>query len=161
MKKTQAEEGPPEEECMPAAIGKIVRQVVARKTEGLDPLDVEEIEAWASDQVRRLINHLNVKIWKKRQKGKPIEVNRLQYVAACEVLGIAESAVGQPVDVEGAKTAKKVLLRTLHPDANGGDASKVERYQQVVVAFDAIESYVKLLSKKPRRPYKKRVKLVA
>jgi hypothetical protein len=52
-------------------------------------------------------------------------------------------------------------LRTLHPDANDGDTSKTDRYQQVIAAYDAVERYAKIMSRKPRRPYKKRNKLVA
>jgi hypothetical protein len=134
-----------------------IEQVVVQRTEGIDSLDVEEIRVWMSKEVRRLLGRLSTKIWYKRQKGRPIEVNRMQYVAACKVLGVAESVVGQPVDVDGARIAKRALVKFLHPDANGGDGSKIDRYQQVIDAFDTVEHYSKLVVTKPaRRPYKKR-----
>jgi hypothetical protein len=143
---------------MPASLDAIIEQIALQKADGVDALGVEEIKVWTKKEVKRLLGRLSMKIWYIRQKGKPVEVNRLQYVAACKVLGIAESDVGMPIDLDGAKLAKKALIRFLHPDANGGDVSKVDRYQQVITAFDAIESYSKLFARKRRRPYKKRAR---
>jgi len=139
------------------ALAAVLEQVVVQRCEGIDSLDVEEVRTWMSKEIERLLARLSSKIWYKRQKGSPVEINRLQYVKACKVLGIAESLVGQPVDVEGAKIAKRALVKFLHPDTIGGDSSKTDRYQQVIDAFDTIEDYSKLLAQKPpRRPYKKR-----
>jgi hypothetical protein len=162
-KPTAPAEAPVEEATLPHSLGKIVKQIVAQKTQGIDPLDVEELEVWAAEHVRRLLNHLNVKIWHKRQRAKPIEVNRTQYVAACKILGIAESPIGKPIELDEARIAKRVLLPKMHPDTNGGDTSKVNNFNLVLDAYDAIVSYSKILSKldKKRRPYRKRPKDVA
>ncbi len=146
-----------DEQPLTPSLAEAIAQAVAQRCEDLDPLDVEELKTWTAKQVQKLLKNLTVKIWYKRQKGKPVEVNRLQYVAACKVLGVAESAVGQPVDVDGARVAKKALVRFLHPDTNGGSKTDTDNYQQVLVAFDIIESYAKLIAKKPRRPYRKRI----
>src|SRR5262249_15127081 len=123
---------PQDEENLPSSVVEVVERFVVQRCERLDPLDVEEIRAWTNKQVQKLLKNVAVKIWYKRKKGTPVEVNRLQYVAACKTLGIAESPIGQPVDVDGARVAKKALIRFLHPDTNGGDANKVDGYQQVL-----------------------------
>jgi hypothetical protein len=118
---------------------------------GMEPLDDEEIQAWLEGAVRYVVSTLSVKLSYKQRKKVPIEVNRVQYVAACKVLSIQPSEIGKPIDIESAKTSKRALVRQLHPDATGGNAEKAQLYQDVVTAFDIIEQYAVEMKKRRRR----------
>jgi hypothetical protein len=103
----------------------------------IDPLALEEANGWFEKEIHRVIDGFTTRI-RKNKKKEIVEINRMQYANACKVLGIVPTEVGEEIDVEVAKAAKKSLARRYHPDAGG---ESTEKYQQVIEAYETVDLY--------------------
>jgi hypothetical protein len=131
-------------------IGALVMEKIG---EDIEPATLEEINTWFEGELSNLMNAFTKKL-RARKTTVAVEYNRVQYVSACRTLHIDPSDVGKPIDVGPAKSAKKKLLRAYHPDANGGDTSLQHLCDQIVKAYDVVESYAAQMAKSESRTKK-------
>ncbi len=111
----------------------------------IDPLVLEEANEWFEKELQRLIGNFTTKI-RRNKKSEVVEVNRMQYASACKTLGIVPTEIGEEIDVEVAKAAKRSLVRRYHPDT-GGEGHSEDKYKSVIEAFDTIELYADQMKK--------------
>lgn len=60
---------------------------------------------------------------------------------ACQLLQIDPPRPGKPIDLKRAETVKKRLVRAYHPDANSGDESMRDRFNEVIEAYQKCKQW--------------------
>lgn len=127
-------------------IRQALAQIVLKKGGAeIDALSLEEANEWFEKELTRVIDGFTNRIRKRKRNDTP-EVNRVQYVNACKVLGIVPSEIGDEIDIEVAKAAKKSLVRRYHPDTTTEPEDK-EKYQLVIEAFDTVDAYCQQMNR--------------
>jgi hypothetical protein len=142
-----------------ATIRSAIAQISIKKADReIEPLVLEEANVWFMKELERVIDGFSTRLRKNKRK-EVVEVNRMQYANACKTLGIVPSSVGEEIDIDVAKAAKKSLARKFHPDAGGESTDKsTEKYQQVIEAFETIDLYADQMRRIARNQSKSRGK---
>jgi hypothetical protein len=136
-----------------ATIRSALAQIATKKAgEEMSPLVLEEASAWFEKELQRVVDGFTTRI-RKNKKKQVVEVNRMQYANACKVLGIVPTDVGEEIDVEVAKAAKKSLARRYHPDGGG---ESTEKYQQIIEAYETVDLYAEQMKRIARNQNKSR-----
>lgn len=128
--------------------------VALKVGDDIEPAMLEEYTGWFEGELSNLRKAFVMKL-KSRSTKVRVEFNRVQYIAACRKLHIDPAKVGQTINVETAKSAKKKLLRAYHPDANGGDTSLQHLCEEIARAFDVVEGYSSQMQRSERAIHKK------
>jgi hypothetical protein len=130
-------------------VGHIVGESVP---DGVDDLIKHELHNWLHNEIKSTIEEFARRASSARsQNSGMVEIGRRQVVSACRILHVDPPRPGQLPDMRKARTAKRLLARSYHPDANRGDEAMRQLYESVIDAYVVIETYAGMLSKKEKR----------
>lgn len=129
----------------------MVAAYCAARMEGLDPIVSERIMQSVSKDLNAVLVEFAGRVYRAAQQEKQeiklmVEIGRREIIEACRVLRMDPPRAGTPVNMSLAKRQKRILARLFHPDANDGSNSFTEQYDEVVKAYEMIESYNQKIS---------------
>lgn len=120
-----------------------IRAHVAKKLPDADFIEVDplwrEFEIELQAVIDSFKNRLRYRQKYQEDTHRPIQRRKLR--EACEILHMDPPTKARPLDLNRARKQKRLLARTYHPDAHGGDDSMREHYEAVLDAYRVIETW--------------------
>lgn len=126
-----------------ASIKALVVEHVESRASQLAPSDRRQLAGDLVQEIDVVIRLFGCRIQKMRERAVVL-VGKSELMSACESLSIdpPEPQTDLRDWIKVAAKKQRQLARMYHPDANGGDDSMRDQYQQVVEALVTCESYV-------------------
>ena len=120
-----------------------IREHVAEKLPDCDFIEMDPLwREFEIDLQTAIVSFQNRINYRQKQQEKIVEpIKRRKLREACEILHMDPPTKARPLDLHKAKKQKRLLARTYHPDAHGGDDSMREHYEAVLDAYRVIETW--------------------
>lgn len=129
-----------------ARVRKLIQTEVERRVEGISPIEKEKILNSFGIGIGLVFDDVQNQIRKSRKAPDVSAIlqrsKKSDILAACSILNIDPPKTALlPVNLDEAYTARGRLARLYHPDLHPGDSSFIERYQEILKAYETLKTH--------------------